>query len=504
MVRKGLTLLNMPTRIRKIYPESGSSVVFGGDFHPFAQAQRAHLRILRKIIHDRPVVLALECLFFEDQHWVDQFLIDAISEEAFLEKVQWDNRWGFPWSHYKPLFDFAKKHSISLLAINQPVDERTGITLQARDDFAARILAEQVREKPETLFYVIYGDLHVAQSHLPKHFRGHMRGGPPAEIVTLYLNSENIFFQLAEQQRESQVEVVQFNDREFCVLSSPPWVKWHSYLMYLEENFDVDLEFENDDEDEEDWWEFQIDHTDHVSDFVKMISSALGVEVDHNAVEVYSLQDPQALVVTKKVLQKEEYEMAHALIQHDRSFLIPQESFFYLSKATVNHAATLAGQYIHGVLCLRDKMFWNYPEDFISSIWIEAMSFLLSKFVNPKRKAQTMSDLKKQLEAFDREDRGREPLLLALDQKMLELLSVYAGQQKEQAYRPRDKSSYALAAKFIGEILGDRYFMLYEKQILDIDSIRALLREDLGSENFLIFYYDQLKRLDQLEVEGRQ
>ncbi|MEM7647222.1 MAG: hypothetical protein AAF203_09950, partial [Pseudomonadota bacterium] len=28
-------------------------VVFGGDFHPFAQAQRAHLRILRELVPER-------------------------------------------------------------------------------------------------------------------------------------------------------------------------------------------------------------------------------------------------------------------------------------------------------------------------------------------------------------------------------------------------------------------------------------------------------------------
>ncbi len=476
-------------------------VVFGGDFHPFAQAQRTHLRILRKIAPDRPIILALECLFYEDQIFVDQFQQGTIDEKTFLKKVQWGDRWGFPWAHYKPLFDFAKTRGISLLAINQPVDERTGVTLQARDEFAAKILADHAKNNPETLYYVVYGDLHVASSHLPRHFRRFAKARPASESATLFLNSESIYFQLAEKNQENQVEVVQFNEREFCILSSPPWVKWHSYLMYLEENFDVDLEWEDEDHDS---WEFQIDHTDHVSDMVKMISTAIGVQTDANAVEVYSLRDPQALVVIKKILKNEEFGLAHSLIQSDRSFLIPQRGFFYLSKATVNHAATLAGQYIHSVLCGREKVMWNFPEDFVRFIWIEAMAFMLSKFVNPKRKAQSMADLKKQLEAFNQEDRGREPLLLALDQKMLELLSVYAGQLKDQAFRPSDKSSYALAAKFIGEILGDRYFVLYEKQILDIDSIRALLREDLKSPDFTNFYYDQLKKLDQLEIEGRQ
>ena len=45
-------------------------VVFGGDFHPFAQAQRTHLRLLRKMVDERPLILALECINSEDQEFL--------------------------------------------------------------------------------------------------------------------------------------------------------------------------------------------------------------------------------------------------------------------------------------------------------------------------------------------------------------------------------------------------------------------------------------------------
>ncbi len=480
-----------------------STVVFGGDFHPFAQAQRAHLRILRKLVQERPVVLALECVFQSDQPYVDQFLKGEIEEKVFLDKVQWNALWGFPWKHYRPLFEFAKKHKVPVIALNVEVDERTGQTLISRDQLAADTLKAAIESDPDALFYVLYGDLHIASDHLPRILNEHFKHSQTVETTSIYLNSETIYFELAEKKLESQVEVVRFNDREFCVLSSPPWVKWHSYLMFLEENFDVGLEFEDeDDEDDFDEWELQVDHTDHVSDLIKMIKAAIEVEADPNAIEVYSMDDPQADVGARNSLTPEEHEMAKSMIQGDRSFYIPKSGYMYLSKATVNHAATLAGQYIHAVLSGRNKMGWDFPKDFIASIWIEAMSFLLSKFVNPKRKAQTMTDLKKQLEAFDKEDRGREPLLLALDQKMIELLTIYAKQERAKVYLPREKSSYAFAAKFIGEILGDRYFVLYEKQILDIDNIRDLLRQDLFVKDFESFYFQQLRSLDNLELKG--
>ena len=36
-----------------------SDIVYGGDFHALGQAQRTHLKILRSLSDDRPVILAL-------------------------------------------------------------------------------------------------------------------------------------------------------------------------------------------------------------------------------------------------------------------------------------------------------------------------------------------------------------------------------------------------------------------------------------------------------------
>lgn len=471
-------------------------VAFGGDFHPFAQAQRAHLRIIRNITGDRPIVLGLECFFAQDQEVVDQFLGNKLSEENFLKKINWDVKWGFPWEHYKPLVDFAKKNNIKILALNVEVSARSGESLHFRDQFAAKKIAGTILSEKESLVYVLYGDLHIAEKHLPEAVRNSLPKEISLEMASIYLNSEQIYFQLAEESKEGETEVVRFKDNQFCVLSSPPWVKWQSYLMYLEENFDVDLDGD------EDEWEFQVDHTDHVSNLVKMICAGLEVKLRTDAIEVYSLNDPQAIKVTERVLKAREHELAVTLVKNDKSFYIPSEGFFYLSKSTVNHAATLAGQFIHSQLSNRKRMLWNFPEDFLRLIWIEAMSFLLSKLVNPKRKAQTMGDLKKQLQAFDHQDKGREPLLLALDQKMSELLSVYAERQRQKVFKPNEKSSYAHAARFIGEMLGERYFLLYQKRIIDKDGLRGLLEQDLEDKSFDAFYFQQLKSLDKLEAEG--
>ena len=474
-----------------------SQVVYGGDFHLFSQAQRTHLRILRSVSGKRKLTLALECFFAEKQDVLDNYMDGLISESRFLELVEWESLWGFPWKHYKPLVEFAKKEKIKLIGLNKKTQERSGETLGERDEFASGVLVESMKSHPDSLHYVIFGDLHIAENHLPRCV-GKAFGDPlKLKSVSVYLNSESIYFDLIEKGQDGDVEVVKFQDNQFCILSSPPWVKWQSYLMYLEENFDSVLE-----DDDSDDWDQRVDHTDHVSSLVKMICVGLNVEMKTHDIEVYSLKDPQVLKMAKIHFSDEHYLLAHDLVQRDMSFFAPQKGFFYLSKSTVNHAAALAGKFIHGKYSRRDRVLWDFPQDFLSLIWVETMSFLLSKFVNPKRKAQTMNDLKKQLEAFDLEDKGREPLLLALDQKMSELLQVYKNDTRNKKYSPTRKSSYVVAARFLGEMLGERYFLLYRGGLVSTEEILFLLRQEVENKGFHEFYFEQLKLLDKLELEA--
>ncbi len=474
-------------------------VVFGGDFHSFSQAQRAHLRFIRRIASERPMVLALECFFAKDQSIIDDYLNGKISEKKLLKKINWSDEWGFPWPHYRPLVEFAMQNKIKILALNASVPERTGESLEYRDQFAAQKIADNFNILPGYIHYVVYGDLHIAQNHLPSAFKKQM-GSKVCDMASIYLNCEGIYFALAEIGQENTIDVVRFNDREFCVLSSPPWVKWQSYLMYLEENFDVDLELDDDDESDMDFWDFQIDYTDHVSNLVRMISSGIGLDIKTDAIQVYSLKDPQVLKIVRKKISKQDFELAYFLVKNDKSFYLPKAGFFYLSKATVNHAASLAGHYIHAQISMQDQLYWSFPGDFTKAIWIETMAFMLSKFVNPKRKSQSMSDLKKELHAFDSKDKGREPLLLALDQKMLEILVVYSEEPVQKRFSPVDRGSYTLAAKFLGEMLGERYFSLLQNKKITEDQVIELLEQDLNHKNFDGFYYNQLKYLDRLET----
>src|SRR5690606_8287315 len=121
---------------------------------------------------------------------------------------------------------------------------------------------------------------------------------------------------------------------------------------------------------------------------------------------------------------------------------LPEKDWLYLSRATINHASALAGQYVHAHLCHRQRTLWNVPDDFLPLLWSEAVGFFFSKWINPNRKAESLQSLQLQLSAFHPEDKGREALLLALDHRLTEVIFIKTGRLRRKRFRPRNRSAY--------------------------------------------------------------
>jgi len=118
---------------------SQAEIFFGGDFHALGQAQRTHLRILRSLDLSRPLVLALEAFPHTCQEQLDQFMSGQLSIDRLPEAVNWEKIWGFPFENYRPILEFAFKHRIRLIALND-----LGRTLKQRDRLAAKILEREL------------------------------------------------------------------------------------------------------------------------------------------------------------------------------------------------------------------------------------------------------------------------------------------------------------------------------------------------------------------------
>jgi hypothetical protein len=463
-----------------------AQIVFGGDFHPFAQSQRTHLRILRELVKEkRPLILAMEAIDSGQQKHLDLFLNGRIDERTFLRKVNYAHSWGFPWGNYKVIFDFAKEHGLSIYGINHSPHDRKVHDLALRDAHSAREIVKLRETNPGALIYVIYGDLHLASSHLPKLVKKWSSPVEDVRTVTIFQNSETLYWRLAKRRLEEKVDVLKLRRDTFCVVNAPPWLKWQAYLHFLENSVEaVDGSKEQD------------DYSDHILSFVSLIKKLWKVEGSFQDFHVYSQGEVKLANHLSHSLTKAELAWLEKLIQSDRSFFVPRPPTFYMSRFDVNHTAALAGQYLHAKLRREKKLHTKFPDDFSSACWIEAIGFFTSQLVNSRRKFQTLNDLNER----------HQVTLIVLEQKLREAVAIKTGQPvgRLRPHKGRKSLDYHEASRIIGALLGHKLYLAFHKGKLDLNTLRRWLSTPVSATpRFWRFYADVLRELRHIPIKER-
>jgi uncharacterized iron-regulated protein len=455
-------------------------LIWMGDFHALQQSQKAQLRVLKAFPEKERLLIGVECIEARDQKTLDRYLQGKLSEREFLKAIEWKRNWGFPWENYKPLFRWAQKNKVRMFGLNLKTEDRNSRTLKERDQFSGGKIIEILEKFPAHQMMVIYGDLHLASNHLPAVVNKVI---PAKECLSIFQNSEKIYFQLLQKEIEHQVDVVRLGGRQFCLLNVPPWVKWQNYLLYLEEHIDQGFEDE-------------LDLTDYVAGYVKVIAEDLGISVGVNHFSIATANDRGAWDQIQNNLDENEIETLETWIENGRSFFIPQNGVGYLGRPSVNSAAQLAMAIVFATCSGQKKLPLDLPADFLRLIWLEAIQYFGSKLINPKRKTDTLNDIKATLQARSPLDRGKEALQLALNQKMLELLHLSGARKGRELLRPRKKKSYQEAARILGGMMGEKIYHAYRKKLLSKTSLLGLLRKPIDAEGFANIYWEILELIE--------
>jgi hypothetical protein len=463
---------------------SKSEIVYGADFHAHAQAQRTHLRILRSLPEDKKIVLALECFESQDQKVIDLYMKGKISETDFLKQISWAKKWGFTWQHYQPLVELAKERGYKILGLNKYYASTSRKTLVSRDKHAARILAKQFLFSND-LIYVIFGELHLSKQNLPRQVELALKR--KISHVVVFQNVEKVYFDLIKAKKDLTVNVVQFTDDQFCISNSPPWVKWQSYLLFLEKV----VEFDSAEE----------DPTHHAHDLfhqqLELLKSEFQVSCDVSRLSVFGPGDldPKSLIQSGR-LSKSEMAQIESDISNEKSFIIPQFHLVYIARLSLNHISSMAGQWLFISNSGTDRLFWDLPQDFIRLIWLEAISFFCSKILNPGRGLDTLKDISKLiLKSTKREE---DMLKLCLSFKRFEIMQPL--QSKKWSFIPRHRSSYFGASKKLGAMMGEQMFWGYRSGTIRRRLVLDWLKMSPESASFESFFFQVSQELNQLPV----
>ena len=209
-----------------------ADIVLVGDYHALPAAQRcaASLLELRALAGGRPVVLGLETIFARDQHILDEWWRREIDEDEFRQRIRFDLDWGYDWAPFYELLATARDHAQAIYGLDcMPREDLRKIG--ARDRHAAAKLNEIRERHPSAAIFVLFGESHLAPSHLPRLVREQM---PDAKILTVLQNIDSLYWRAAGE-RADRIHGVRVSDEIICVFNATPLEKYESYRLFLDQ-----------------------------------------------------------------------------------------------------------------------------------------------------------------------------------------------------------------------------------------------------------------------------
>ncbi|HEU5453850.1 MAG TPA: ChaN family lipoprotein [Terriglobales bacterium] len=208
-----------------------ADVVLLGDYHALSASQDYAGELLPRLraLTGRPVVLALEAIFVRHQPALDEWMRGEIEESELRERVRFDLDWGYDWAPYRDLLLRAREHALAVYGLDcTPRNDLRKIA--ARDRHAASKIAEIRERHPGAVVLVLFGESHLAPSHLPQSVQ--LRR-PLDRVLTVLQNVDPLYWHAAGESCE-RVEAVKVNDDAICIFNSTPLEKYESYRICLE------------------------------------------------------------------------------------------------------------------------------------------------------------------------------------------------------------------------------------------------------------------------------
>ena len=120
-----------------------SRIVFIGETHVNPDHHRAQLDIIQALNRKgAQLAIGMEMFPREKQTILNQWVAGDLTEKQFLELVEWEEVWGYPFSLYRDILFFARDNSIPIFGLNAPreIVRKTG-------DVGLDNLDEQDRER---------------------------------------------------------------------------------------------------------------------------------------------------------------------------------------------------------------------------------------------------------------------------------------------------------------------------------------------------------------------
>jgi hypothetical protein len=437
-------------------------VVFWGDFHGVRQYPRNLMRYLESQepeFFKGGFLLGLECLPIHQQKWIDRFLDHEISENEFLDKINWKENWGFPWEHYRPLILLAKEYGFRVLALNK-VGKRTLLT--EREEAASQILHQEIMQNSTAKIWVLFGEFHLLPGGFPKQWKKH-KG-----IEFVLQNFDDLYFKLPPKNQNHSSEFLSLDKDYLCVQTVAPWVKWQSYLLFLETQAEVELDE-------------GIEFGDHLFEVGKSMAKEMRWKCLPQWFQAYRSDDH---VLWQKIKNESPAtrKLFERFVQEQMCFASFTHSWSYLSRLSVNEVGALAFL----ILWHHNNSNLSWPEDsqlkrdsWLQLTWIFAWSYFGSKLHNPHRKTPSLVEIQAQAK------RASQPFERQAARLVIHLLLQEQTGRVENIFEttPSDRVRF-LGLIWRAGLLGEKIYLAYQQGRIDQKSLKIFLSKKPSTPHF--------------------
>ena len=473
-----------------------SDIVYCGDYHTLAQAQRTPVKILEHVFPRKPkIILCVEAVMSHHQKHLDAYMRGEISEEQFLRRIDYAHTWGFVWEHYKVLFEFAREHGIAVFGINshpQGLRDR----LAARDKHAAKIIADLTTQHPDSLIFVLDGDWHVAYPHLPKEVEHILKKRRlTRRWLIIFQNSERIYWQLASRRLEHRVDVVQISKNRYCVINATPLAKLRTYLNWIEDIEELGYSR---------LWRVTSSHAAIEDDLMTIINAIADfLDLPKEGLDdfsVYTNADLEFLVMMleRRHFTEPEVKELKSRIEHDTSLYFESGRIIFLANLSLNHAAEEAAHFINHICAGGFHRHTNPRQRFYQAALREALGFLGSKIINQRRRCYTEEDFRQFLKRRSSRSANNEETTLRRVAK--HILSHRRYEQRAHSIRKKSNPPYAflkeppeilnLITHHLGYLLGNGLFYALIRNRIPKEWVRLLFCENFKTRRPFDVYMD--------------
>lgn len=477
-------------------------IIYVGDYHALTQSQLFAARLLEKL-RNCPVLLGLEMLYGRNQAALEDWMRERIDDEGFFRRVRYELEWGYDPKGFLEILRVARRYGMPTRGIDYaPRNDLRYI--RKRDSNVAAKIADILKQNPGRMLVVVFGESHLAGSHLPAKVLGHFRDGPPPRSLIILQNLDEIYWKAACAGDEAEDLVLRLRPGVYCVLNATPFEKYESYRRQLEIWRSQDRE------------DRKVDLTSTVYNLIGAISDFLGVARTRECLrfegvclerfieaypEVYGileLQDFESLLESSTLSPTQIKEIMNHVVR-EQSCYVARVNAIFIGKFNLVHGAEEAAHFVN--FALKQQRYEEYrkvrldPEaTFYLMVLEEALGYFGSKIIVPTRNHLADSPVFhwKALPKPERE-------LLGISWPQVRWMRRFVREHKrsERSRRKDVKTSgiitegvssrgrtFTLLTHELGYLLGEQIYRGYLEGVFSRTDLAALFRkrfEDRGS-----------------------